>query len=68
MMMKWAMVLNMIWGTAKACGTGVELAVNPDMFQAMAMEACFVIAGVIWREGCTSKITSPMGLARVVRQ
>ena len=63
MVMKWVAVLNMIWGVVKACRTGVELAVNPDMSQVMAMEACFIIAGVIWEEGCSSKITGPMGLA-----
>ena len=56
-------ILNVIQGVMKACGTGVELAVNPDMFQAMAIEARFVIAGVIQGEGCMSKITGPMGLA-----
>ena len=63
MMTKWAAVLDVIWGVAKTCGAGVELAVNPDMFQAMAKEACFIIVGVIWGEGCSSKITSPMSLA-----
>ena len=61
-MMKWTAVLDMIQDIAKACGAGVELAVNPDMSQVMAMEACFVIVGVIWGEGSSSKITGPMGL------
>ena len=60
---KWAMVLNVIWGIVKACGTDVELAVNPDMSQVMAMEVHFIIAEVIQEEGCMSKITSPMDLA-----
>ena len=53
---KWAAVLDMIWGIAKACGTDVELAVNPNMFQAMAMEACFIVAGVSWGGGVHLKL------------
>ena len=59
---KWTAVLDVIQGIAKAYGTGVKLAVNPDMSQVTAMEAHFVIARVIQEEGCLSEITSPMGL------
>ena len=62
MAMKWTTVLNVIQDVVKAYGTGVELAVNSNMSQAMAMEACFIIAGVIQGEECMSKITGPMGL------
>ena len=61
-MMKQAAILDVVWGVAKTCGASVELAVNPDMSQAIAMEARFIIAGMIWEEECLSKITCPMGL------
>ena len=57
---KWAMVLDMIRGVAKTCGTGIELTVDPDMSQTITVEACFIIVGVVRREGCSSKITSPV--------
>ena len=60
---KWEVVLDMGQGVAKACGSGIELTVNPDMFQAMAVKAHFIIMGVVWGEGCSSKVTSPMDLA-----
>ena len=31
MMAKWTAVLDMIQSIVKACGTGVELAINPDI-------------------------------------
>ena len=52
----------MIRGIVKACETGVELAVNLDMSQAVAMETCFIIMEVVQGEGCSSEITGPMGL------
>ena len=45
----------------KTTGAGVELAVDSDMSQAMAMETSFVVTRVIWEKGCPSKVTSPMG-------
>ena len=61
-MMKWAVILDVVWGIAKTHGAGIKLTVNSNMSQVMAMEAQFVIAGMIWGEGHSSKITSPMGL------
>ena len=63
LMMKWAMVLDVVWSIVKACGTGIELTVDPDVSQAMAMEVCFIVVGVVRGEGCLSKTTSLMGLA-----
>ena len=47
-MMEWATILDVIWGVVKAGGTGVKLAVDPDVSQAVAMETCLIKAGVIW--------------------
>ena len=48
MMMEWAMILNVVWSIAKACGTGIKLTVDSDVSQAMAVKTHFVIAGMIW--------------------
>ena len=48
-MMEWVAILNVVRGVAKACGTGIKLTVDPDVFQVMAVETCFVIAEMIWR-------------------
>ena len=45
---KWAAILDMIRGIAEASRTGVELTIDVDMPQAVAMEACFVKTRVIW--------------------
>ena len=46
-MMKWAVILDVVWGIAKTHGAGIKLTVNSNMSQVMAMEAQFVIAGMI---------------------
>ena len=45
--MKWAAVLDMIRGIAEASRTGVELTIDADMPQMVAMEACFIKTRVI---------------------
>ena len=62
LMMKWTMVLDMIWSIVKASGASVELAINSNMLQVVAMEKHLIIARVIQGEGGSSKVTSPMGL------
>ena len=46
--MEWAAVLDMIRGIAEASRIGVELTIDADMPQAVAMEACFIKTRVIW--------------------
>ena len=46
--MEWAAVLDMIGGIVEAGRTGVELTIDADMPQAVAMEACFIKARVVW--------------------
>ena len=48
---------------AKAGGTGVKLAIDPDVPQAVAVETHLIITGVIWRQRGSPKVTSPVGLA-----
>ena len=48
MTMEWAAILNVVQSISKACGTGIKLTVDPDVFQVMAVETCFVIVGMIW--------------------
>ena len=62
-MMEWAAILNVVWSTVEAHGTGVELTVDPDVLQVMAVETCFIIAGMIWRQGGPPEVTSPVGFA-----
>ena len=57
---KQALILDVVWGIVKAHGAGVELTVNSDVFQVVAMETCFVIIRMIRREGCASEVTCPM--------
>ena len=45
---EWAMVLDMIRGIAETSRTGIELTVDADVSQAVAMEACIVKTRVIW--------------------
>ena len=45
---EWATILDMIGGIVKASWTGVELAMDADMSQTVAMEASFVKARMIW--------------------
>ena len=44
---EWAAILNMVQSIAEAYGTGIKLTVDPDVSQAMAVETCFVIVGMI---------------------
>ena len=60
MMMKQALILDVVWGVTKASGAGIELAVNPDVSQAVAAETGFVVARMIRGKGCVSKVTCPM--------
>ena len=48
-MTKWAAVLDMIRGIMEAGRTGVELTIDADMPQAVAMEAHFIKARMVWR-------------------
>ena len=48
-MMEWATILDVIWSIAEAGGTGVKLAVDSNVSQAVAMETCLIKTGVIWR-------------------
>ena len=59
---EWAMILNVIWSIAEACGTGIKLTADPDVSQVMAVETCFIVMGVVWEEGCLSNVTGPMDL------
>ena len=45
---KWTMILDVLWGVAKASWARVELAINADMSKSMAVEASFIEARVIW--------------------
>ena len=47
-MAEWAAILDMIRGIAEASWTGVELAIDVDMSQTVAMEASFVKARMTW--------------------
>ena len=47
-MMEWATVLDIIRGITKTDRTGVELTIDLDMPQVVAMEACFIKARMIW--------------------
>ena len=47
-MLEWAAVLDVIGGIAEASRTGVELTIDVDMPQVVAMEACFIKIRVIW--------------------
>ena len=49
MTMEWAAILDVVWDIVEACGADVKLTVDPDVLQAMAVETCLIIAGVIWR-------------------
>ena len=46
-MVQWAAILDMIWGITEASRAGVELAIDLDMPQVVAMKACFVKARMI---------------------
>ena len=61
--MKWALVLDVVWSIMKASGAGVELTVNSDVSQVVAMKTCFVVVRMIQGKGCVSEVTSPMGFA-----
>ena len=50
------MILNMVQSVAEAHGTGITLTVDPDVSQVMAVETCFIIAGMIWRQGVHLKL------------
>ena len=43
-----AAILDMIRGIAKASRTGIELTIDADMSQAVAMEACFIKTRMTW--------------------
>ena len=45
---EWATILDMIRGIAEASWTGVELTIDADMSQTVAMEASFIKARMIW--------------------
>ena len=45
----WAVVLDMIRGIVEASRTGIELTIDLDMPQAVAMEAHFIQAWMVWR-------------------
>ena len=47
-MAEWAVILDMIRGIAEASRTGVELTIDVDMSQAVAMEACFIKTRMTW--------------------
>ena len=47
-MAEWAAVLDVVRGIAEAGRTGVELTIDLDMPQVVAMEACFIKARMIW--------------------
>ena len=47
-MMEWAAVLDMVGCIAKASRTCIELTVDSDMPQAVAMEARFIEARMVW--------------------
>ena len=59
-MMEWAAILNVVWSIAKACGIGIELTVDPDVSQVMAVETCFIITEMIWGQRGLPEITSPV--------
>ena len=46
--MEWAVILDMIRGIVEASRTGIELTIDVDMSQAVAMEACFVKMRMTW--------------------
>ena len=46
-MMEWATVLDIIRGITKTSRTGVELTIDSDMSQAVAMEAHFIKARMV---------------------
>ena len=45
---EWAAILDMIGGIAEASRTGVELTIDADMSQVVAMEACLVKMRMTW--------------------
>ena len=47
-MVEWAVILDMIRGIVEASRTGIELTIDVDMSQAVAMEACFVKMRMTW--------------------
>ena len=48
-MTEWIAILNVVWGIVEACGTGINLTVDPDMPQVMAVETYFIVVGMFWR-------------------
>ena len=47
-MAEWAAILDMIGGIAEASRTGIELTIDADMCQSVAMEACFIKMRMTW--------------------
>ena len=48
-MTEWAVILDVIRGIVEASRTGIELTIDLDMPQAVAMEAHFIQARMVWR-------------------
>ena len=59
-MMQWAVVLDVVGYITEASRTYIELTVDLDMPQAVAMEAHLIKVRMVWGYGGSFKVASPM--------
>ena len=58
-MFQWASSLNMAWGSLEADRVFVKMAVDVDMTKFSALEAGFMVMGMISRKGCIVVTAGP---------